>query len=217
MGSGESSERSESTHPSKPAVLFFPEHEYNPYVCREYTHVSEIYMLRQIKLFLTRFFLLGMFGITLELAVTMIASFATNLFKGHLGVDIDACHTTTFFAMFVYGWAALPYDFLHKPLTALLNKMFAKEKKEVSFAFSLIGKGLIYGSVFSLIEYVCGAVSFYIFNCRAWDYTGFPLHTPDGLICLPVGLFWGVIGIAGEFIYAKVNVIDDIIVDNVSD
>lgn len=174
-------------------------------------------MLRQIKLFLTRFFLLGMVGITTELTATMIASLVTNLLKGKIGYDMDAVSTTTIFAMFVYGWAALPYDFLHKPLTALLSKLFAKETKERSFTFTISIKGVIYGIIFTILEYVCGLVSLYAFNCRAWNYTSFPLHTPDGLICAPVALFWGVLGIAGEYIYAKVNVIDDIIVDNVSD
>ncbi len=156
---------------------------------------------------LKRFFLMGIAGTIAELIMVYLSTVVVDLFTGHSYSNLATCSHTSILAIFVYGWATLPYDWLHVPMTNTLTKLFAPEGQELDKVFSLIVKGIIYGIIFTIIEYLCGAVSLYWFHNQAWDYRSLPLHTPDGLISLPTGLVWGILGVYGEYVYQKVLLI----------
>lgn len=59
----------------------------------------------------------------------------------------------------------------------------------------IIVQFLIYASVATVIEYLCGILLKYGLHMRAWDYSGMFLNI-DGIVCFSFSVIWGLFGIA---------------------
>jgi len=166
----------------------------------------------QFRLFLIRFFIIGMTSYIVEIYFTGTISLVKAIYsyftvpnyifnlnqatQGHVGI----------FAFFVYCWAAIPFTFMTNPL-----KKIIKNDLIIPNA-GLVIRGIIYGLVFMLIEFVIGVLMVYIFNTRAWDYRNLPLNVL-GIVTFSFLPAWTIAGMIGEWFHDRLLQIDDILLN----
>ncbi|MCD4812320.1 putative ABC transporter permease [bacterium] len=166
----------------------------------------------QLRLFLIRFFIIGMTSYIVEIYFTGTISLIKAIYsyftvpnyifdlnqatQGHVGI----------FAFFVYCWAAIPFTFMTNPL-----KKIIKNDLIIPNAGRVI-RGIIYGLVFMLIEFVIGLFMVYVLHTRAWDYRNLPLNVL-GIVTFSFLPAWTIAGMIGEWFHDRLLQIDDILLN----
>jgi hypothetical protein len=166
----------------------------------------------QFRLFLIRFFIIGMTSYIIEVFFTGTISFVgaihdsftipnyaldlTQAAQGHVGI----------FAFFVYCWAAIPFTFLTNPLKHLIQDNLIIPKAGV------VVRGIIYGLIFMAIEFVIGIFMLLVFHMRSWDYSNLPLNV-FGVITFSYLPAWTLAGVIGEWFHDRLLQIDDIVLN----
>ncbi|NTU89873.1 MAG: putative ABC transporter permease [Actinobacteria bacterium] len=104
---------------------------------------------------------------------------------------VETCSILIFTQTFVfrgYSRLGLPIIPLYGGVGLLLPKLLSPWKKKPLVVF---GGATIIATV---IEYLIGLITIYIFRSRHWDYSNTPLSF-QGIISLPTSLAWGVMAL----------------------
>lgn len=165
----------------------------------------------KIRLFLIRFFIIGISSYVVETFFTGTVQFIRTIVfcirtpdcvfdinkatQGHVGI----------FAFFIYCWAAIPFTLFTAPLKSRINDDLLIPK------LGIILRGVIYGLVFMCIEFVFGIILL-AFNIRAWDYRELPLNVL-GVITFVYLPSWTIAGIIGEWFHERLLQINEILLN----
>jgi len=164
---------------------------------------------REIKLFIVRFLLVGLFGITLDILMTQLdAAFKLTIGKpwyDFFGNFWKVEGRTGIIAIFMYGCVVFPYTFLRPLLLKFSN-----------FKGGIFIRSIFYALCFFLIEFLFGLINIGIAGKCPWDYSAYPLNVM-GLITFVFFPIWYLGGIGGEWIHRLTLIFDDIIIDQLKE
>lgn len=135
-------------------------------------------------------------------------------------LNIDWAHATKgqtgILAFFVYCWAALPYHFLAGKLYNLIpNTMTYNFPSWLQWlnakALGVVIRGMVWGLLFMVIEFIIGYLCKYVLGWNGWDYSKIPLNIL-GIVTFAFYPIWTVAGMMGEWLNLKLLDIDDVLV-----
>lgn len=166
----------------------------------------------QFRLFLIRFFIIGMSSYIVEIYFTGTISLvkAVHSYFTIPNYIFDLNQATQgnvgIFAFFVYCWAAIPFTFMTNPLKKIIKNDLIIPNAGV------VLRGIIYGLVFMVIEFLIGLFMVYVLQIRAWDYRDLPLNVL-GIITFAFLPAWTIAGMIGEWFHDRLLQIDDILLN----
>lgn len=165
----------------------------------------------KFRLFLIRFFIIGMMGYIVEIYFTgmlnLIKCIGASITQG-IPFDLPRAvmGKVGIFAFFIYCWAAIPFTFFTNPLKKLIKNDLLIPK------FGILLRGIVYGFIFLGIEFLGGVFLLFVLKMRAWNYSHLPLNFM-GIITLLYVPLWTVAGIIGEWFHDRLLQIDDILLN----
>ena len=150
------------------------------------------------------FVVLGLSGYVIETLFNGFGSIFNSMFQAGFSIWGSGKAEHTVWAFLVYCWAALPFFFLDERLEA----RFPDGGGVVNASI----RAVIYGSIFTTIEFIVGAVLLYGLNTRGWNYSDQFLNI-DGIISIKMYFMWIVAGFIGDWYYSLLRKAQDVWVE----